>query len=97
MLSLLFEKYVSIHFVAGDAVTAIQQVMSACAFVFAMLFLALSVNRLCMHFGAGDSVTAYLRDRPRLTLLQKILLSLLRKPVLHGLLCRRFCYSLFER
>ncbi len=42
--------------------------MSACAFVFAMLFLALSVNRLCMHFSAGDAVTAYLRDRPRLTL-----------------------------
>ena len=55
-------------FGAGDSVTAIQQPMSACAFVFSMLFLALSVNRLCMHFSAGDAVTAYLRDRPRLTL-----------------------------
>ena len=61
--------------------------------MFAMLFFALSVNRLCMDFGAGDSVTAYLRDRPRLTLLQKILLSLLRKPVLHTFRCRRCCYS----
>ena len=43
-------------FGAGDSVTAIQQAMSACAFVFSMLFLALSVNRFCMCFGAGDSV-----------------------------------------
>ena len=36
---------------------------------------------------------SYLRDRPRLTLLQEILLSLLSKPALHALRCKRFCHS----